>query len=268
MQKKTVLVIILTALIFLSAGVLGVSTVYRVNEVTVRAATLSSEAETEAEQLKEKLQQAYEKESIFFVDETVAETVLADFPYFRLISVEKIYPNRLIFNVSEDEEVYAIPTQTGDKYYILNAEGTILSIRDDYVNRKETDENAKNLLISGVLVEGEKGGKLTGEDLSYLFSFCQKTDELLGGIRQNVVSVELVKGGSSLSTFVLKMKMVEGITLYVRNPASMTVEKAEKAIHEYLNLPDGSHAKGMLAVYEQDGNVATRYSPTDDFAEN
>ena len=63
MQKKTVLVIILTALIFLSAGVLGVSTVYRVNEVTVRAATLSSEAETEAEQLKEKLQQAYEKKA-------------------------------------------------------------------------------------------------------------------------------------------------------------------------------------------------------------
>ena len=50
MQKKSVLVILLTVLIFLSACALGVSTVYRVGEVTVQAETLSAEAETEAAQ--------------------------------------------------------------------------------------------------------------------------------------------------------------------------------------------------------------------------
>lgn len=269
MQKKSVLVILLTVLVFLSACALGVSTVYRVGEVTVQAETLSAEAETEAVQLKEKLQQAYAKDSIFSIDEEKAETVLAEFPYFRITAIEKVYPNRLIFNVSEDEEVYAVATQAGDGYYILNGEGTILSIREDYTNRKETVEEAKNLLLAGLTVTGEKGQKLVGdENLAYVFSFVQRANESLGGIRRNFVSVELVKGGSSLSTYILKIKTVEGVVIYVRDPSSKTVEKAEKAVTEYLALPDGAHAKGMLAVYEQDGNVATRYSPTDDFAEN
>ena len=269
MQKKSLLVILLTTLIFLSACVLGVSTVYRVDEVTVRAATLSSQAETEAEQLKNRLLESYEKESMFFVDDEAAQTVLAEFPYFRLTSIEKAYPNRLIFNVSEDEEVYAVATQSGDGYYILNAEGTILSVREDYINRKETDENAKNVLISGLTLQGEKGGTLTGDEcFEYVFAFLKQADNLLGGARRNLTEVQFIRGGSSPSTFVLKIKTIEGVTIYVRNPGSMTQKKAESAITKYLNLDDGAHTKGMLVVYEQDENVVTMYSSSDNFDEN
>lgn len=269
MQKKTLLTIILTALIFLSACALGVSTVYRVSDVTVRSATLSDEAETEALELRDRLQQAYYKQNIFSIDESIAEEVVEQFPYFRILSVEKVFPNRLIFNVREDEEVYAVATQSGGEYYILNSEGTVLSIRSDYVNRKETNVNAKNVLLSGLSVTADKGETIAGDEaLSYLLPFCTRISELLEGIRKNVVSVELIKGGSSPSTHVLRVQMIEGVVIYVRNPAEKTIEKAGKAVEAYLALPDGAHTKGMIAVYDQGENVVTMYSTKDDFIAN
>ena len=269
MLKKTWLIIISTALVFISACVLGVSTVYRVSDVTVRAATISDEAEAEARELQEHLQQAYYKRSMFSIDDNIAESVLVQFPYFRIVSMEKVYPNRLIIHVSEDEEVYAIATQSGDGYYILNAEGTVLSIREDYVNRKETDENAKNVLLSGLSVSAVKGETVIGDDaLTYLLPFCTRVSELLEGIRKNVVSVELIKGGSSPTTHILKLQMIEGVVIYVRNPSEKTLAKAEKAVEAYFALPDGAHTKGMIAVYEQEDNVVTMYSTKDDFVQN
>ena len=47
-MRIKIVTIILTVLIFLSAVTLGVSAVYRVNEVTVSAVTVSEEAKTEA----------------------------------------------------------------------------------------------------------------------------------------------------------------------------------------------------------------------------
>ena len=49
MKKKNFLIIILTVLVFLSAAVLGVATVYRVSEVTVDVATVSKAAQAEAQ---------------------------------------------------------------------------------------------------------------------------------------------------------------------------------------------------------------------------
>lgn len=269
MQKKTLLIILLTVLVFLSACTLGVSTVYRVDEVTVRAATLSEEAETEAAQLRDCLQEAYQKKSMFSIDESIAESVVAQFPYFRIVSMEKVYPSGLIFSVSEDEEVYAVEKQDGNGYYILNGQGTVLSVRDDYVNRKEKDTNAKNVLLTGFNVTAEKGQMVAGDDaFSYVLPFCTRVSELLDGIRKNVVSVQLIKGGSSTATHVLRLEMIEGVVVYVRNPSENTLVKAEKAIEAYLGLPDGAHTKGMITVYEQGENVVTRYSMTDDFSYN
>ena len=78
-MRKKFLVILLTAIIFLSGATLGVSTVYRVNEVTVYADTVSMQAKTEAEQLREELLKVYEKQSSFFVDESTALEIVEKF---------------------------------------------------------------------------------------------------------------------------------------------------------------------------------------------
>ena len=55
MQKKKVITIILTVLVFLSAALIGVANVFRVDDVVLETNVVSTEATAEAEQLRKDL---------------------------------------------------------------------------------------------------------------------------------------------------------------------------------------------------------------------
>ena len=156
MKKKT-LVFILTIITFCSSIVLGVSTVYRIDSIYLQPSILSVDAQTEVDALYENLLNAYNKQSYFSVKEDKAKEVLTGFPYFHLVSFEKSYPNRVIIKVAEYEEVYALPTVSGEEYYILGEDGTVLGVRENYNNRLDGENN---LRIDGLTVEGEREGTL------------------------------------------------------------------------------------------------------------
>ena len=92
MKRKTVWTIILTALVFLSGAFLGVSNVYRIDEVCVEASLVSEAAQAEVDDLQARLQSLYESESAFTAKRELAEEVLQDYPYFRITCFEKDYP--------------------------------------------------------------------------------------------------------------------------------------------------------------------------------
>ncbi|MBO5240136.1 MAG: hypothetical protein J6B56_01790 [Clostridia bacterium] len=260
MRKKNVLVIVLTALIFLSVAVLGVSTVYRVNAVSVRAPIVSEAARSEAEELQKKLTAAYEKQSIFSTNDELAKEIVAQFPYFNLTGFEKKYPSRLVVEVTEEAELYACVAEKGG-YYILSIDGTVLGIREDYKNRSD---NADNLLIEGLAATGEKGEALSGDScLQVLFPFLEKVSEALGGIRRNVLSVSVLRPASVEEETVFKLTTREGVNIYVRNPAALTAQKAEIAIGQYQELSTEQKLKGMLIVSDVLGEVIYDYHQTD-----
>ena len=267
MRGKNLLIIIFTVLVFLSASVLGVSTVYRVSEVTVTAPVVSEEAKTEAQALQTRLKEAYAKQSTFFVDDTLAQEIVADFPYFRITSFKRAYPNRLVVEVTEDAEVYGASFDGG--YYILNGEGTVLGIREDYANRTD---GKPNILLFGtpkLSLVGEKGKTLTGDtSLTALFALCNEINELLlsqpvegqpRGIRGNVLSVELLRPVDTETEVMFKLSMSEGVSIYIRNPASNTLAKAEKAVNAYLSLDDRQKLTGMLAVFDGETEIKAVY---------
>lgn len=266
-MRVKIVTIILTVLVFLSAVTLGVSAVYRVNEVTVSAATVSKEAKTEAEAFRLRLEEAYAKQSTFFVTREEADWIVEEFPYFRITGFARAYPNRIIVEISEDEEVYAVPHgENAGEYYVLGADGTVLGIRSDYNNRADATGLAKNVLITGLSVSGEKGAKLVGDAvLESLFVFCQKAFDTLGGIRRNVVSIEVQKLGSSAETVMLKLTTFEGVNIYVRNPSVRPAEKAERAFNSYMGLTDAQRLTGRIAVWDTQEGVKCDYSATDGF---
>ena len=133
MNKKLV-VLILSAIVFLSCAVLGISTVYRVESVTVEASLVSEEAKGKPASLQKELETLYERESIFFTDAKKADALLQSYPYFRVTGFEKIYPNRILFKIIENAEVYAVLNATGDGYYILGEDGSMLDERELTVN--------------------------------------------------------------------------------------------------------------------------------------
>ena len=262
MRKKNALVIILTCLLFFSAVTLGVSTVYRVNAVTVNAPVVSEAAKTEADELQARLQAAYDKQSIFTADDTLAKQIVDEFPYFRITNFEKEYPNRLVVSVSEDAEVYAVSVADMSAYYILSANGTVLGIRESLANRSD---GADNLLINGLQIEsGEKGELLQGDnDIDFLFAFLGNISDRLEGIRRNVELVEVLRLASAKEETVYKLCMCEGVNVYIRNPYEMAGDKVETAIDKYLSLSPEQKLKGMIMVSDVDGAVICAYSSTD-----
>ena len=264
MQKKKLIVIILTVLMFLSASVLGVSAVYRVADVTVNAPVVSLEARAEAMELQRRLLLAYQQDSTLFANPEKAENVVAEFPYFRLKTFKKDYPDRLIIEVQEDEEVYAVPVSgTENLYYVLNREGTVLCTRGNIANRSDGENN---VLLTGDTrfnVVGEKGKPLSGDGcLQDLFAFCMQVENLLNGMRRNVVQVEVRRPTVDETVFVLYMR--EGVKIYVRNPSALTLEKANRAVDAYFALDVPNRLTGFLAVYGE-GEVRCQYYYDDSF---
>jgi len=259
MLKKS-LIIILTVLIFASTCILGVSTVYRVTAVTLDASVVSAAAQEEAKDLQARLESAYYKKSIFSVDETEAQSVFADFPYFRIASFQKEYPNRIVITVSEDAEVFAVSTEE-NMYYILGIDGTVLEYRETSSNRLD---NAENILVKGITAQGVKGEILQGGNyFSALLTFCQKANEMLDGIRRNVVSIEVMQKTSLAEETILLITLREGIKMYIGNPLSQSREKAETAFGKYLSLSAEERLTGRIAVFDRNGELTVDVSKED-----
>ncbi len=252
-MKKKALTILLTAVLFLSVAALAVSTVFRVERVGV-IARLTSQATVTAETLQKELEKAYEKDSTFSVTQDKADEIVEKYPYLRITGFEKSYPDGLIITVVEDYERYAVETDNG--YYILNGEGVVVELRADANNRFD---GAPNVILKNLTLSGEVGGTLSGDSTwSAMRTLCDRMDKELGGIRKNVVSVEVWKPASK-TYYIVTMR--EGVQIYVEDPALLTEEKAKSGIDAYLSLTDEERMTGRIAVHTIDGEAVAEYSP-------
>lgn len=256
MKRKNVLIVILTALIFLSAVALGISGVYRISEVTVYASVVSKEAEEEAAQLKERLTEAYQKKSLLFANESVAEEIFKDFPYFQLKSFEKAPPNRIVVTTTEDAEVYAVKkSDEANAYYILSADGTVLGIRENPDNRLD---DKPNVLLEGLTAQGEIGQKLSGDAAVLpLLATCEMMSQQLEGLRGNVLCATVMFRSPKM---ILSFQMKEGVTLYLESPEKLASEKTQSAIDKYLSLSIAEKTHGGIYVSEANGELLVYYS--------
>ena len=259
MQKK-LWVILLTVIVFLSGATLGISTVYRVDSVTLNTWLVSDEAKEAATLLQTQLEQEYEKDSIFFVNDKKAEEVVKAFPYFRISAFKKSYPNRLIIDVTENAEVYAIEVVEEEEYYILASDGTTLGRRNTHVNGLNGEENVilKGLNVTAVSGEVPKGD----ECFLSVLELCQELSLLFDGIRRNVVSVEVYTRAPEM---IYRIVMREGVCVYIGNPTAFMKEKTLEAVNAYTGLSNEQKTRGQIVVSDNNGEIFTSYSEKDLF---
>lgn len=263
-MNKKFWVYILTAVIFLSTVLLGVSTVYRVDTVTVNVVAVSDAAKTEAEELQNRLYEAYNKRNILFVNDEKTKEIMADYPQFRFVSFEKSFPNRVTVEAREDAEMYAVSAgDVNGGYYILGPNGVVLGVRDSYVNRLDGENN---VLLTGLTITGVENGFLMGDAyMSSLITFCQQASEILGGLRGNVISVEVVRLTSKEEDTLFRVNTREGVKIYVGLPKDKTAEKAKLAFEKYLSLSPEKRIKGRIAVLGISDELLVSYAEKDEF---
>ena len=260
-MRKRLWTILLTVFVFLSGTALGLSTVYRVDTVTVNVNYVTEAAKVEGELLQTRLEESYEGASTLFAKQKIADEVLKDYPYFRITGFEKSYPKRLVIDVTENAEVYAIEKTAGQEYYILSADGVVLDVRNTHVNLLNGEEN---VVLKGLLVAAEKGKVPTGDVcFSSVLSICQGLSGKLNGVRCNVVSVNLIRRTPEM---VLSVTMREGVKIYISNPSDLTKEKVEVALTKYASLSDAEKTGGRILLFENAGEIYADYSSVDEFA--
>ena len=258
-MAKKVLTIVLTVFLFISAVVLGGSTVFRVDDVAVIATVVSEKSKADVEQLKTELAAFYKDRNIFSATQDDIKETMAKYPYFFVTDFKKSYPNKIVVTVEEESEFYAVATGE-ERYYILGRTGVILDVRNSFENRLD---GQANVLLNGLNVSGKKGGFLAGDEcLDSMFTLCKAMDETLDGVRSNVLSVEVLS--RSPETFYL-ITMREGIKVYVGNPTVLTEEKAKMAMNEYMALSNAQRMTGRLTVRDAENQVFVAYSPEDEF---
>jgi hypothetical protein len=239
---KKILVIVLTALIFLSAAFIGVANVYRVDGVVLDAKMFSEAAKAEAAAMQIDLQTAYEGESSLFAKETAAKEVIEKYPYFRLTKFEKRYPNLLVVEATEDMEVFAV--QSGEEYYILSEDGTVLDVRADLNNRVDGEAN---IVITGAFPSGEVGEIVQGAGFAETLRICAIMSDRLNGVRSNIDRIEFdgVEGGGRIF-----LCMREGVKICLVHAHLLTEEKAVALTEAYLSMEVEQRLTGFLHVTE------------------
>lgn len=261
MVKKNWIIIVLAVVVFLSAALLGVTTVYRIDGVTLETDVYSTEAQQEAEDLQEKLSALYKGENILFANDDAAKEVFEDYPYFRMTEFKKEFPNKIVIEAKEDVETYAV--RGSDGYYILALDGTILGVRDNYTNRSDGNPN---VLISGTAlgVSGKKGEKISG-DICWesLIKTGEKIATTMDGVRNNLVEISVAKPASNSAEYIFKFKTRETVNLYIRNPLSATEEKAKKLIEFYRDMEDEQRLCGMAVAFDTAEGVKVEYFSND-----
>ena len=259
-MRKRLWTILLTVFVFLSGTILGISTVYRVDTVTVNVNYVTEVAKEEGATLQNRLEEAYQGVSTLFVKQKTADEILKEYPYFRITDFKKSYPKRIVIDVTENAEVYAIEKTAGEEYYILSADGVVLDIRDTHINRLNGEEN---VILKGLTVNVEKGQKPMGDEcFASVLALCQEFSTELNGIRCNVVSVQLIRRSPKV---VLSVTMREGVKVYINNPEQLTKEKTEEALTKYLALSDAEKMCGRILLFENSGQIYSDYSPIDEF---
>ena len=254
---KKFITIILTAILFISAVTLGVNTVYRVSEVGLEINFVSEEAKQEAEELQARLHTVYEKRSIFETAKEDAESVFAEFPYFRLTNFKKEYPNKIVVEATEDAEVFAVSNVAGE-YFILALDGTILSVRESSLNRSD---GAPNILIEGIEIAGEKGEVCTNEKLTKLVPFLKALSKNLDGLRANITKIEYTVYGGNIEQYNFSMR--EGVTLMLQKADEFVEEKANKVAEKYASLEDRELLGGYLYATNSAEKATVVYYPTE-----
>lgn len=258
-MKHKRLILTLTSLIFVAICVLSMASLFSIKDVTVKYTVLDNNIEYSA--VTENLS-CFENRNLLFLDTKEVKQKLKNNGYFKIESVKKIYPNRLEVKIQERVEVFAV--QSGDGYYILDADFYVVAHKDKNENRID---GVRNILLS-VNVDGFNPLDVTvGQTLSVVShpAFIAMSDMYKSfSDSRNIISHILIAPSAVGDTYRVTFTMVEGVSIEIWDVAGKDSvnngAKIDTAINAYLALSDYNKTKGkILSFTDLQGKLTCRY---------
>ncbi len=124
-MRHRILITVSTVVVFLLAAFVSFVWLTRVRYVYVKVANDGAENGI-YEYAKKTLDENFEGKSFVFVDKNEIETVLRKNPYVEIVSLKKVFPDKIEVELSERKECFSV--YDGDKYYFLDNKYHLLRI--------------------------------------------------------------------------------------------------------------------------------------------
>ena len=259
MRSKKIVIVYAIA-VFLIVFLITVNTVCSITQFEVYYTVGSALMEESAENVQKTLEEKYLRKSYLFFDESKVREVVSEESggYLEVMSVEKIFPNRITVHVRERYETFAF--EKDGKFYVIGDDGSILSI---------SDENKNN--IAGINIEihgisfgadqqvGDKFTVAAGDEAAY-----QALNVFLGelnsrGMRGNITRIDYQTVGGRYSYFYVHT--TEGVQFWIVTPEEDTQRKVSQVLGLYASLTDAQRLDGYIYVGEGDAEYSTNVPP-------
>ncbi|MFQ7035013.1 MAG: FtsQ-type POTRA domain-containing protein [Candidatus Borkfalkia sp.] len=131
-MRSKKLVVVYAVILFLIVFLITFNSVCAITQIDARFDVSSADAKQKAEKIQDELDGYLHKNFLFFDTDTVKEIFeRKENSHFKVLSVEKSFPNKITVNVREKYECYAFYDKTLQKYAVTDASGEVIALKDD-----------------------------------------------------------------------------------------------------------------------------------------
>lgn len=197
-------------------------------------------------------------QSIFFINKSnYIKKLEEQNPYIKITNIETVFPNKLVINCVERNELFIIKSYDGENfknYLVVDDELKILSTLNEFTNL-----HTNPILIS---IEGERvSTNLAGQTLfttnsmlikqlaNELYAYNNNPLLLKANFEEIIINAENKNN--------IKIKMRSGVDIILKDMNTRLTEKFMLALSYYNNLEDKT--KGVITTYENNENKVVGY---------
>ena len=262
-MRSKKLVIVYAVILFLIVFLITFNSVCAITQIDARFDVSSADAKQKAEKIQDELDGYLRKNFLFFDTDTVKEIFeRKENSHFKVLSVEKSFPNKITVNVREKYECYAFYDKTLQKYAVTDASGEVIVLKDDASNNL----SGNNVAVSGFTLQNAEAGQTLSVKESEQKAFAGVKaalayfEKTFGGVRTNIVSVLYQAERDGISVFSTQ----EGVEFYFTNIQKFTEEMFAEVFELYSSLSDGEKTYGRInAAVQDNGKLNVQYITND-----
>lgn len=252
MRSKKFL-IFYAVVIFVIVFLITFNSICAIKQVDVKFNVSSQVAKEQSVELQKEMNGFLNKNFLFFKSGEIKKIFdREENSHFKLLSVEKNFPNKVVVKVTEMYESYAFYDSVNQRYIVTDTNGEVIVFKDDVKNNL----NGNNVDIKGfsfnLVNVGDSISAVDSESMYFkgVKSALSYFNAAFGGVRTNIVSVEfnLQKGTALFQT-------QEGVQFYFTDMSKYSNALFEKVSDVYRNsLSDGEKTYGRIAAFIKDDN--------------
>lgn len=195
----------------------------------------------------------FEGKNLLFLDTDDVLEKLSSFSNYKVVSVEKKYPNKLVVSVKERLESFAVLSD--DLAIIIDNEGVVLRTEENYINNREL----VTLKLDGISVSSFNVGQVISTTDNQMLVTVMSMAEKINYYN----CIESIKLERAVEKQFAYFNTYSGVVIEVPDVHIRGDEKIEYAFEQY-DLCDSDYIKSFdkITVFiKQDGFIDASWTP-------